>query len=81
MIELARTTNAMIASKSELIHILLATADPIRRQQDIRSAREAQGRELSVLLEQGLNPTIAYFGALLKQSQRLRICASNHHLK
>jgi len=65
MIELAEAIKALTSSKSELIHKPLPADDPKQRQPDIRLTKEAMGWEPSIMLEEGLKPTIAYFEQLL----------------
>ncbi len=65
--ELAEIVIELTGSKSTLTFLPLPQDDPKQRQPDIRLAREALGWQPTVPLRQGLERTIAYFDALLKE--------------
>ncbi len=65
--ELATLVLELTGSKSELVFRPLPQDDPLRRQPDIRRAREVLGWEPEVSLREGLLKTIAYFDGLLKR--------------
>jgi UDP-glucuronate decarboxylase len=65
--ELAELVLEMTGSKSELVYRPLPQDDPLRRQPDIRRARETLGWEPVIPLREGLTKTIAYFDDLLKR--------------
>ena len=69
ILELAEKVIEMTGSKSQIVHKPLPHDDPKQRQPDIGLARRELGWEPGTVLEQGLNPTIAYFDELLR-SQR-----------
>ncbi len=66
--ELAGLVIELTGSASELVFKDLPENDPTRRQPDITLARERLGWEPSVPLRDGLAQVIAYFDALLRQS-------------
>ena len=63
--ELAEKVIALTGSSSSLIYRPLPEDDPLQRKPDISLARAELGWEPSVMLEEGLERTIAYFRALL----------------
>jgi UDP-glucuronate decarboxylase len=65
--ELAELVLELTDSKSELVYRPLPQDDPLRRQPDIRRARETLGWEPKIPLREGLTKTIAYFDDLLKR--------------
>ncbi len=65
--ELATLVLELTGSTSELVFRPLPQDDPLRRQPDIRRAREVLGWEPEVSLREGLLKTIAYFDGLLKR--------------
>jgi UDP-glucuronate decarboxylase len=66
--ELAEIVIELTGSKSTLTFLPLPQDDPKQRQPDIRLAREALKWEPAIPLRQGLERTIAYFDALLKEA-------------
>ena len=66
MIELAEAVRDLTGSSSELVHEPLPQDDPKQRQPDITLARDQLGWTPQVPLRDGLQPTIAYFDALLR---------------
>ena len=67
MIELAEAVRDLTGSSSERVHEPLPQDDPKQRQPDITLAREQLDWEPRVALRDGLQPTIAYFEALLRR--------------
>jgi UDP-glucuronate decarboxylase len=65
--ELAELVLELTGSKSELVYRPLPQDDPLRRQPDIRRARETLDWEPKITLRDGLTKTIAYFDGLLKR--------------
>ncbi len=65
--QLAEQVIALTGSRSKLEFRPLPADDPTQRQPDIRLAREQLGWEPKVQLQQGLQHTIAYFDALLRE--------------
>jgi UDP-glucuronate decarboxylase len=65
MLELADAVLRKTASKSKVVHLPLPSDDPQQRQPDITLARAELGWEPTVPLDEGLDPTIAYFRRLL----------------
>ena len=65
--QLAEQVIALTGSRSKLEFRPLPADDPTQRQPDIRLAREQLGWEPKVQLQQGLQQTIAYFDALLRE--------------
>jgi UDP-glucuronate decarboxylase len=61
MLELAEKVISLTGSRSKLVFKPLPSDDPKQRQPDISLAKQALGWEPSVLLEDGLKKTIAYF--------------------
>ena len=70
MIELAEKIIALTGSKSELVRKPLPHDDPKQRQPDISLAKEKLGWEPSVMLDEGLVKTIAYFETVLSSTQK-----------
>mgnify|MGYP003483077823 FL=1 len=66
--QLAEQVIALTGSRSKLEFRPLPADDPTQRQPDIRLARERLGWEPAVPLQQGLQKTIAYFDALLREA-------------
>jgi UDP-glucuronate decarboxylase len=65
MLELAEQMLKKVGGRSRIVHKPLPSDDPRQRQPDISRARTALGWEPTVKLEDGLEPTIAYFRKLL----------------
>ncbi len=65
MLELAELILAKIGGKSRISHLPLPGDDPKQRQPDISLAKSTLGWEPAITLSEGLDPTIAYFRALL----------------
>jgi UDP-glucuronate decarboxylase len=65
ILELAERVRAITGSTSKLVFRPLPENDPMQRQPDINKARELLGWAPSVLLEDGLVKTVAYFDDLL----------------
>ncbi len=65
MLELAEQVLKKVGGRSRLVHRPLPSDDPRQRQPDITRARTTLGWEPTVKLEDGLEPTIAYFRKLL----------------
>jgi UDP-glucuronate decarboxylase len=63
--ELAEKVIALTGSSSSLIYRPLPEDDPLQRKPDISLARAELGWEPTVMLEEGLERTIAYFRTLL----------------
>lgn len=61
MIELAKKVIAQTGSTSKIIHMPLPPDDPTQRRPDITLATERLGWKPKISLDQGLEPTIAYF--------------------
>ena len=68
ILELAEKVIALTGSNSKIIHEDLPSDDPKQRQPDITEAKRVLGWEPKVQLDEGLQHTIAYFDALLKDS-------------
>lgn len=66
MIELAQTIRDLTGSTSEFVHRPLPADDPRQRQPDISLAQETLGWQPKVALREGLQSTIEYFDALLR---------------
>ena len=64
--ELAEMVVKMTGSKSEIVYRPLPADDPMQRQPNITLAKKHLNWEPNVVLEQGLEKTIAYFSKLLK---------------
>ncbi len=64
--ELAETVLKMIGGSSKLIFQALPQDDPKQRQPDITLAHKTLSWQPNVMLEQGLEKTVAYFRMLLK---------------
>ena len=65
MLQLAETVLRMTKSRARLVHKPLPSDDPKQRCPDITLARERLEWQPKVRLEEGLEPTIAYFRELL----------------
>ena len=63
--ELAEKVLAKIGGKSQLVEQPLPQDDPMQRKPDISKAQERLGWEPKVSLDEGLEPTIAYFRKVL----------------
>ncbi len=63
--ELAEKVLELTGSKSELVYLHLPQDDPLRRQPDIKVARETLGWAPVVDLESGLRRTIEYFANIV----------------
>jgi UDP-glucuronate decarboxylase len=70
--ELAERVDALINSKSKIVHRPLPQDDPIQRCPDITVAKRVLGWKPKVPLEEGLCCTITYFSQLLSQQSALR---------
>jgi UDP-glucuronate decarboxylase len=68
IMELATLVVELTGSRSRIIHEPLPQDDPRQRQPNITAARTQLGWEPRVQLNEGLRKTIAYFDALLSQS-------------
>jgi len=72
--ELAVKVLVLTGSRSRLLHRPLPIDDPRQRQPDISLARDKLGWSPSVVLEEGLKKTIAYFDELLSERpERLKL--------
>ncbi|EGV15864.1 UDP-glucuronic acid decarboxylase family protein [Thiocapsa marina] len=69
MIELAETILELTGSRSQLVHEALPQDDPKQRKPDIGFANQHLGWEPKIPLREGLEPTIAYFAALLERER------------
>ena len=65
MLELAENVLRLTGSRSRLIHMPLPSDDPRQRRPDITLAKTRLDWEPKVSLQDGLEPTIAYFRDLL----------------
>ena len=65
MLELAETVLRMTGSASRVVHMPLPDDDPKQRRPDIALAQHRLGWAPSISLQDGLEPTIAYFRDLL----------------
>ncbi|MDX1679559.1 MAG: UDP-glucuronic acid decarboxylase family protein [Akkermansiaceae bacterium] len=65
MLELAEKVLKQVGGSSSITHLPLPGDDPKQRQPEIRKAKELMDWEPKVELEEGLEPTIAYFRELL----------------
>jgi len=70
MQELAETIRDLTGSHSKLVFKTLPADDPQRREPDITLARQRLGWSPQVPLREGLEKTIAYFDALLREGSR-----------
>ncbi len=77
IIELAKLVIELTGAKSKLIYKDLPADDPTQRCPDISFAREKLNWEPKVPLKQGLERTIAYFDALLKQGTHAALKSLN----
>lgn len=64
--QLAEIVIELIGSKSKIVYKALPVDDPIQRKPDISKAKNFLSWEPTMLLEQGLKPTIEYFESILK---------------
>lgn len=67
ILELAEKVIALTGSKSKIERLPLPPDDPTQRRPDITIAREKLGWEPTIMLEEGLKKTIAYFDQQLKK--------------
>ncbi|MFT3989887.1 MAG: SDR family oxidoreductase [Luteolibacter sp.] len=67
MLELAELVLKKVGGKSKITHLPLPGDDPKQRKPDITLAEKDLGWQPAVSLEDGLDPTIAYFSKLLKE--------------
>ncbi len=67
ILELAEKILAITGSKSKLVKKPLPDDDPKQRQPDIALAEKLLGWHPTIELDEGLQPTIAYFDALLRE--------------
>ncbi|MGE4317513.1 MAG: UDP-glucuronic acid decarboxylase family protein [Deferribacterales bacterium] len=68
IIQLARKVIDMVGSKSKLVYKPLPQDDPMQRKPDITLAKKELGWEPTIMLEEGLKYTIAYFDELLRKT-------------
>ncbi len=68
IMELAEKVIALTGSKSKIERLPLPPDDPTQRKPDITIAKEKLGWEPTIMLEEGLKKTIAYFDSQLKKS-------------
>ncbi|HET6153200.1 MAG TPA: UDP-glucuronic acid decarboxylase family protein [Marmoricola sp.] len=66
MLELAEKVIALVGSDNKVIHEPLPTDDPTRRKPNIDKARELLGWNPTVMLDEGLKPTVEYFRGLVE---------------
>lgn len=67
MLELAELVLKKVGGKSKITYLPLPGDDPKQRKPDISLAQKDLGWQPTVSLEDGLDPTIAYFSKLLKE--------------
>ena len=67
MVELASRIIRLSGSRSKMVFMPLPEDDPKQRQPDISLAKAMLGWEPTVVLEDGLNQTIAYFRGMLAE--------------
>lgn len=67
ILELAEKVIVLTGSKSKIERLPLPPDDPTQRKPDITIAREKLGWEPTIMLEEGLKKTIAYFDQQLKK--------------
>ena len=67
MIELAEKVLRLTSSKSKLIHLPLPQDDPKQRRPDIAKAQTLLDWKPTVMLDQGLERTIAYFRTVIQK--------------
>jgi UDP-glucuronate decarboxylase len=65
--ELAETVVRLVGSSSKVVYSDLPADDPKQRKPDISKARAELGWEPTLLVEEGLKRTIAYFDKLLSE--------------
>jgi UDP-glucuronate decarboxylase len=68
VLELARKVVELTGSKSEIVHMPIASDDPRQRRPDITLARNVLGWEPRIRLEQGLRKTIEYFAGVKREA-------------
>jgi UDP-glucuronate decarboxylase len=73
MLQLAEAVLRKVGGRSNICFKPLPSDDPRQRQPDIEKARSALGWSPQVSLEDGLEPTIAYFRRLLRLGES-RVC-------
>ena len=66
--ELAEKVIAMTGSSSSLVYTPLPQDDPLQRKPDIALAQQELGWQPTVMLEAGLEKTIAYFRSLMERA-------------
>ncbi len=66
--ELADLVVSMTGSRSEIAHLPLPQDDPVQRQPDITLAKEKLAWAPTVMLKEGLTPTIAHFEKELSEN-------------
>lgn len=79
MLELAEQVLAAIDTKSKLKHVELPTDDPKQRCPDISKARKLLNWSPRIPLAEGLKHTIAYYEALLKETDHKPVARSVGH--
>ena len=67
ILEPAEKVIAMTGSRSKIVHRPLPQDDPRQRRPDIKLAHELFGWKPTVMLNEGLQKTIAYFEELLSE--------------
>ena len=70
--QLAEMVIELVGSSSRIIHMPLPADDPRQRRPDISNANELLGWKPTVLLQEGLTKTVAYFERLLLGSETKR---------
>jgi UDP-glucuronate decarboxylase len=68
ILELAEKVIALTGSSSKIERLPLPPDDPTQRKPDITIAKEKLGWQPTIMLEEGLKKTIAYFDAQLKKA-------------
>jgi UDP-glucuronate decarboxylase len=66
--ELADLVVSMTGSRSEIVHLPLPQDDPVQRQPDISLATDKLAWTPTVMLKEGLAPTIAHFEKVLSEN-------------
>ena len=66
ILELAEKVIELTGSSSKIVHAALPENDPVRRKPDISLAKEKLDWSPTILLRDGLKPTIEYFDRILK---------------
>jgi len=72
IMELAEKVIALTGSSSKIERLPLPPDDPTQRRPNISLAKEKLNWEPTIMLEEGLKKTIAYFDAKLKQDAQLK---------